>query len=160
MVLVGTSGSGKTSYRRRLVRLGLPEDHVVSLDDLRRQARAEDRAYGRPLRRLQGYSVTAVRRAARRADALAALGVGYVADATHLTRRERRVHLRTAAETRLEAVAVLTPALGWEVLLARDAARPLDEQVPVEALARQAARRSMLSAAGLLEEGFALVVEL
>jgi predicted kinase len=159
LVLVGTSASGKTTLRRELVSAGLPGDQVVSLDDLRRRARAWDRARGRPERDLHDYSALAVRLAARRCDALAAFGAGYVADATHLRRRDRRLHVTVAAETGLEARAVLTPAEPVEVLLERNLRRPADEAVPVDVLLRQAHRRSLLSADRLLAEGFASVVE-
>jgi hypothetical protein len=44
-------------------------------------------------------------------------------------------------------------------LAARNTGRPAEEQVPLEALRRQQHRRSLLSAALLLEEGFTVVVE-
>jgi predicted kinase len=160
LVLVGASGSGKTTLRLRLVANGLPEDLVISLDDLRRRARAVDAARRRQPRPLQDYSALAVRQAARRADALAAFGVGYLADATHLRRRDRRLHVATAAETGLPSRAVLTPVLPLEVLLERNARRPVDEAVPVDVLARQAHRRSLISAETLAEEGFSVVHEL
>jgi predicted kinase len=158
-VLVGTSGSGKTTLRRRLLTAGLEPDQVVSLDDLRRYARGQDLARGRPPRELQDYSALAVRRAGRRADALAALGAGYVADATHLRRRDRRVHVRAAAETDLPAVALLTALASLEELAERNAGRPGDEQVPLDVLARQHHRRSLLSPELLLEEGFTVALE-
>jgi predicted kinase len=159
LVLVGASGSGKTTLRRALQDAGLPEDLVVSLDDLRRRARAWDVAHGRAARDLQDYSALAVRRAARRCDALAGFGAGYLADATHLRRRDRRLHVRAAVEAGLEPRAVLTPALSIEELRHRNLRRPPDETVPVEALLRQAHRRSLLSADLLHEEGFGPVVE-
>ena len=159
VVLVGTSGSGKTSFRQHLVSAGFPVDHVVSLDDLRREARREDEQRGRE-RPLQSYSATAVRRALRRCEVLAALGVGYVADSTHLVRRDRRLHPELAAETGLASAAVLTPLLPLDELLRRDAARPADERVPADALVRQRHRRSLLSAPLLLDEGFQTVHEL
>jgi predicted kinase len=133
---------------------------VVSLDDLRREARGADARAGRPLRPLQQYSLVAVRRAARRCDALAAFGAGYLADATNLRRRERRAHVETAGDTGLSARAVLMPDLPLEVLVGRNAGRPADEQVPVGVLAAQAHRRSLLSAALLRADGFATVVPL
>jgi predicted kinase len=160
LVLVGASGSGKTTLRRALESAGLPADLVVSLDDLRRQAQAWDLAHGRPARDLQDYSALAVRRAVRRCEALAVFGAGYLADATHLRRRDRRVHVHVAVETGLEPRAVLAPALPVEVLVERDLRRPPDERVPVDALLRQAHRRSLLSAELLLGEGFQSVVEL
>src|SRR5205085_138843 len=137
LVLVGASGSGKTTVRRGLETAGLPADLVVSLDDLRRRARAWDMAHGRPVRDLQDYSALAVRQAARRCDALAVFGAGYLADATHLRRRDRRTHVRVAVETGLEPRAVLAPDLPVEELVERDLRRPPDERVPVDALLRQ-----------------------
>jgi predicted kinase len=160
LVLAGASGSGKTTLRRALESAGLPADLVVSLDDLRRRARAWDLAHGRPARDLQDYSALAVRQAARRCDALAGFGAGYLADATHLRRRDRRTHVSVAVETGLEPRAVLAPALPVEQLVERDQRRPPDERVPIEALLRQAHRRSLLSTEVLLGEGFRSVVEL
>jgi predicted kinase len=158
-VLVGASGSGKTTFRRAVVEAGMPPDRVVSLDDLRRQLRAESVARGQAARPLQQYSAAAVRRAERRQDALAALGNGYLADATHLRRRDRRVHARIAGETGLATVAVLFPLPPLEELLARNATRPPEEQVPPDVLARQHHRRSLLTVPLLLEEGFTAVLE-
>lgn len=158
-VLVGTSGSGKTTLRRRLLAAGLEPARVVSLDDLRRHARADDLARGRAPRELQDYAALAVGRAGRRADALAALGAGYLADATHLRRRDRRAHLRTAQETGLPAVALLTALVSVEELAERNARRPGDEQVPLEVLARQHHRRSLLCPELLLQEGFGVVLQ-
>jgi predicted kinase len=160
VVLVGTSGSGKTTLRRALVARGMPTDVVVSLDDLRHQARRSDAARGRPVRPLQDYSAIAVRAAGRRYDALAAFGTGYLADATHLRRRDRTPHLRTAAEAGLVARAVLTPLLSLEELVRRNDRRAVEEQVPVGVLARQAHRRSLLSAELLAAEGFTRVHEI
>ncbi|MFL6133792.1 MAG: AAA family ATPase [Nocardioidaceae bacterium] len=160
LVLVGTSGSGKTTLRRELVASGLPEDLVVSLDDLRREARDFDILRGRRPRPLQDYSPHAVRLAVRRGNAMAAYGAGYVADATHLRRRDRRLHVRTAEDTGLPSRAVLTPVLPLEVLVERNARRPPDEAVPVDVLARQAHRRSLICAETLAEEGFSVVHEL
>lgn len=154
VVLVGTSGSGKTTLRRRLVGRDLPPDLVLSLDDLRRELRAEDVRRGRPPRALQDYSAAAVRRAARRGDALAAYGAGYLADATHLRRRDRVVHVRVARETGLPVVAVLTPPASLEELVRRNARRPGEERVPEPVLARQHHRRSLLDAGLLRAEGF------
>jgi predicted kinase len=154
VVLVGTSGSGKTTLRRRWVDEGLPAELVVSLDDLRREALADDVTRGRPPRPLQDYSAAAVRRAATRYDALAAFGAGYLADATHLRRRDRTPHVRAARETGLPSVAVLLPLPHLEELFRRDAGRPADERVPAEVLARQHHRRSLLSAGMLADEGF------
>jgi predicted kinase len=154
VVLVGTSGGGKTTLRRRLVGDGFPAELVVSLDDLRRSARQDDLGRGRPVRALQDYSAFAVRRAARRADALAAYRAGYLADATHLRRKERREHVLRAADTGLPAVAVLFEAAPLEELLRRNAVRPVDERVPEDVLANQHHRRSLLTADLLRDEGF------
>ena len=154
VVLVGTAGAGKTTLRRRLVAGGLPAELVLSLDDLRRLAREEDVRRGRAARWLQDYSRHAVRRAARRADALAAYGAGYLADNTHLRRKERREHVVRARDTGLPAIAVLTPAVPLDELLARDRARPADERVPADVLARQHHRRSLLTPDLLRDEGF------
>jgi predicted kinase len=159
-VLVGTSGSGKTTLRRAVVAAGLPEDHVVSLDDLRHAARQDALDRGLLPRRLQDYSAVAVRRATRRQDVMAALGTGYLADATHLRRRDRRVHVLTARGAGLPAVAVLMPEAELTELLARNARRSADEQVPDDVLARQHHRRSLLSATLLHDEGFDRVLEL
>jgi predicted kinase len=157
VVLVGASGSGKTTMRRCLVAAGWPADLVVSLDDLRRCARDHDLARGRHPRTLQDYSALAARQAARRSDAFAAFGTGYLADATHLRRRDRRVHVRTATDAGLRARALLTPVLPLAVLLERNARRPPDEVVPVDVLARQAHRRSLITAGSLAEEGFSAI---
>jgi predicted kinase len=159
VVLVGAAGSGKTTFRRSLVAAGYDAGRVVSLDDLRRCERAADAAAGRPVRSLQDYSLRAVRRAQRRCDALAGFGAGYLADATHLRRRERMAHVRVAADCGLPAVAVLLPDLTLATLLHRDAERPPDERVPTEVLAKQAHRRSLLSVDLLAGEGFAEVLE-
>jgi predicted kinase len=159
-VLVGVSGTGKTTFRRRLVAAGLPADAVVSLDDLRRLSRAEDVARGRPPRPLQAYSAIAVRRVERRANALAAFAVGYVADATHLRRRDRRAHVAVAQDTGLTAYAILTPVVSLDELVERNLRRPVEEQVPIDVLARQLHRRSLITAECLGEEGFSLVLEL
>ena len=159
VVMIGTSGSGKTTLRRTLVAAGLHEERVVSLDDLRRRARSLDLAQGRPARPLQQYSAIAVRHGARRAHALAAFGAGYLADATHLRRRDRVEHVLTASVTGLDAIAVLTPVVPVDELIRRNAARALDEQVPVDVLEKQAHRRSLLSTEMLFEEGFSAVRE-
>lgn len=158
-VLVGASGSGKTTLRQAMVAGGLHPDHIVSLDDQRRSARSHDMERGRAARPLQQYSAIAVRRAARRAHALAAFGAGYVADATHLRRRDRVEHVATAASTGLMATAVLMPALPLAELVRRNLDRPADEQVPTDVLERQVHRRSLLSAEMLLDEGFVSVHE-
>ena len=160
VVLVGAAGSGKTTLRRGLVRAGFDAGLVVSLDDLRRESRTADAAAGRAVLPLQAYSLSAVRRANRRCDALAGFGAGYLADATHLRRRERVVHVRAAGSCGLPAAGVLLPDLSLGVLLARDAARPPDERVPADVLARQVHRRGLLSERMLRDEGFSDVVVL
>lgn len=157
-VLVGASGTGKTTLRRAAVAAGRSADSVVSLDDLRRDARADAVRRGLPPRPLQQYSASAVRRALRRQDALAAFGGGYLADATHLRRRERVLHVRVARETGLRAVAVLLPAPSLDELVRRNGRRPADERVPEEVLVRQHHRRSLLSPSVLVEEGFSAVL--
>ncbi len=159
LVLVGAAGSGKTTLRRALLASARGALPVVSLDDLRRELRAADAAAGRPVRDLQGYSLPAVRRAQRRCQALAGLGAGYLADATHLRRAERVAHVRTARAAGLPVEAVLMPPLPLEELLRRDRARPADERVPADVLARHAHRRSLLGAQGLRADGFAVVHE-
>ncbi len=159
VMLVGTSGSGKTTYRGRLLAAGLSPASVVSMDDLRREVRARYGARGRRSRPLQAYSAYAARTAARRCEAMAAFGTGYVADATHLVRRERRRHVAVAEAVGLPAVAVLTPLLTVDELVRRNAGRDPDERVPEEALLRQRHRRSLLSAAMLGGEGFVDVIE-
>jgi predicted kinase len=140
-----------TTLRRRLVAEGLPVDLV--------SASTTCVARGREPRPPQDYSAPAVRQAGRRCDALAGFGAGYVADATHLRRRDRRVHVLTAAKTGLAATAVLTPLLPLDVLVERNARRSSDEAAP-DVLVRQAHRRSLISTETLLEEGFSAVHEL
>ncbi|WP_308220266.1 AAA family ATPase [Kineococcus sp. TRM81007] len=159
LVLVGAAGSGKTTLRRALLTRTAQALTVVSLDDLRRELRAADAAAGRPVRELQGYSLPAVRRARRRCQALAGLGAGYLADATHLRRAERVVHVRAAAAAGLPAEAVLMPDLPLDELLRRDRGRPPEERVPADVLGRHAHRRSLLTAAGLRADGFTAVHE-
>ena len=91
---------------------------------------------------------------------MAAFGAGYLADATHLRRRERRRHLDNAVAAGLPSAALLTPEAPLEVLLARNAGRPPDERVPEPVLARQHHRRSSLDAERLLGEGFDVVLDL
>jgi predicted kinase len=159
VVLVGAAGSGKTTLRRDLVAAGYDAGRVVSLDDLRRVERAADVAAGRAVRPLQAYSLRAVRRARRRCDALAGFRAGYLADATHLRRRERVEHVRTADACGLPSVAVLLPHLDLATLLERDAVRPPDARVPADVLAKHAHRRSLLSSELVATEGFTAVVE-
>ncbi|WP_165865633.1 AAA family ATPase [Vallicoccus soli] len=159
VVLVGPSSSGKTTLRGALVRAGVDPGHVVSLDDLRRSARAAHVRSGREPRALQDYSLTAVRRAEAAQRALLEAGHGYVADATHLRRPSRIAHVVAADRAGLPAVALLTPAEPLDVLARRTEARPEDEQVPRYALAAQHHRRSLLSCELLRAEGFSLVAE-
>lgn len=132
---------------------------MVSLDDLRAAARSGDLAAGRVPRALQQYSFPAVTEATRRQRELLTDGRGYVADATHLGRRERVAHVRQAAAAGLPALAVLMPALPLEVLAARNAERSPERQVPEEVLARHVHRRALLDADLVLGEGFATVHE-
>jgi predicted kinase len=147
-VLVGPPASGKTSFRNGLLADGLQPDLVVSLDDLRRELRARSRA-SKPL---QDYTVAALRTAAQRQRQLVEVGRGYLSDATNLRRYERVGHVQAAGS--LPAYAVLLPDVPLEVLLARNAARPPDEQVPEDVVAAFAHRRSLLSRQVLLDEGF------
>ena len=159
-MLVGAAGSGKTTLRERLVAAGLPAEQVVSLDDERVALSAADAAAGRAPRPLQDHSPQAVRRAERAGAELLARGTGYLADATHLRRRERVAHVRAARAAGLPVVAVLMPALDADVLLARTATRPPHRRVPVDVLVRHAHRRSLLDAQRLLrEDGFDAVVD-
>lgn len=158
VVLVGPAGSGKTTVRAALVAAGLSRERVVSLDDLRARARAADVAAGRDPRPLQHYSLGAVRAAARQQATLLAAGLGYLADATHLRRRERVAHVRAASAAGLPAVALLMPALPVEVLMERNARRPAERRVPEEVLLRHVHRRSLLGGELLLAEGFSAVV--
>lgn len=159
MVLVGPPASGKTWVRRRLIDSGLDPALAVGLDDLRREARAEAVAAGEPARRLQDYSLTAVRAAAHLQRSLLDAGSGYLADATNLRRRERVEHIRTAAAAGLPAVALLLPDLPLPELLARDVRRTPDERVPADVIAAFAHRRSLLHADLLRAEGFAVVYD-
>lgn len=154
VVLVGAAASGKTMLRRRLVAAGLEERLVVSLDDERERLRAEHLARGLPERPLQEHSLPALRRAARRQQALLRAGRGYLADATHLRRRERRLHLTQACTAGLPARALLLPAVDLDALVVRNATRPEHRQVPLEVLARHAHRRRLLGVDMLAQEGF------
>lgn len=149
---MGPPAAGKTTYRRRLLAAGLPAELVVSLDDLRRELRARS-ADPKPL---QDYTLGALRIAGDRQRALVEQARGYLSDATNLRRRERVGHVATAGE--LPAYAVLLAEVPLEVLLARNAARPADEQVPPDVVAAFAHRRSLLSADLLLQEGFREVI--
>lgn len=158
-VLVGPPASGKTTLRRRLVRAGLRPELVVSLDDLRREIAAEVAAAGGPQRPPQDWTVRALRLATVRQAELLAAGAGYLADSTHLRRRERVAHVRAAHAAALPAVALLLAALPLDVLWARNAARAPDERVPEPVLARHAHRRSLLTPELLAAEGFDVVLE-
>lgn len=157
VVLVGAAGSGKTTVREAVVAAGLAPERVVSLDDLRVHARERDALAGREPRPLQTYSYVAVLAAAAQQERLLAAGTGYLVDATHLRRRERVAHVRAAASAGLPAVAVLLPALPVQVLHERVLRRPPERHVPVDVLARQAHRRSLLHVDSVAEEGFAAV---
>jgi predicted kinase len=159
VVLVGAPAAGKTCVRRRLVDAGLPARLVVGLDELRRAAQARAAAAGEPVLPLQDYSLTAVRAAAVLQRDLLQTGMGYLADATNLRRRERVDHVRAACAAGLPAVALLLPGHPVETLLARDALRPVDERVPPDVIAAYAHRRSLLTAGLLRGEGFAAVHE-
>lgn len=158
-VLVGPPASGKTTWRGAQVASGLPAHSVVSLDDLRREIAADTAARGGPVRPPQDWTLPALRRAAARQAALLTAGTGYLADSTHLRRRERVAHVRAAHAAGLPAVAVLMPDLPLDVLRSRNAARDADTRVPEELLRRHAHRRSLLSRQLLLDEGFNEVVE-
>ena len=158
-MLVGPPAAGKTTVRAKLLAAGLPPDHVVSLDDLRRAVAAQVQAAGGPVRAPQDWTVRALRCAARRQSDLLASGSGYLADNTHLRRRERVRHVRAAHDAGLPAVAVLLPELPVAVLARRDAAREAGARVPELVLLRFAHRRSLLDPAVLREEGFDEVVE-
>jgi predicted kinase len=156
---VGAAGSGKTTLRERLVAAGLDPRRVVSLDDGRAALRGQDAALGRTPRPLQDYSLGAVRRAQAQQAALLETGAGYLADATHLRRRERVPHVRDAHAAGLPAVALLMPALPLEVLQARGAERSPERRVPPDVLARHVHRRGLLDADLLRGEGFDVVLE-
>ena len=156
LVLVGAPASGKTTWRRRLVADGLPPERVVSLDELRREVAARVEAAGGPVRSPEHWTPPALRLAARLRAELVADGTGYLADATHLRRRERAVHVRLAAQAGVPAVALLLPDLPLAVLLERNARRAGDDRVPDDVVALFAHRRSLLTADLLRAEGFAV----
>lgn len=158
VVLVGAPASGKTTLREAFV--AQSPIAVLSPDDERDAMRARALAAGREPRALQDYSLPAIRRCEEAAARLLAEGRGYLADATHLRRRERVAHVRAAHTAGLPAVAVLLPDLPLEVLAARNDRRAEHRRVPENALARHAHRRGLLTAALLREEGFDDVVEL
>ncbi|NEE01215.1 ATP-binding protein [Phytoactinopolyspora halotolerans] len=157
VVFVGAAGSGKTTLRQRLIEAGVAPEQIVSLDELRAEAR---RDRGQPDRPLMHFSAAAVRRATERARGLVARGDGYVADATHLRRVDRHEHVRRAHEHGLPAICLLLPNLPVELLAERNASRTPDDQVPVEALRRHVHRRSLIDSAGLFAEGFDQVHEI
>ncbi|SDQ08006.1 AAA family ATPase [Quadrisphaera sp. DSM 44207] len=158
-MLVGAPASGKTTLRGRLQAAGAAPARTVSLDEERAVARERDVAAGREPRPLQEYSATAVRRCEAAVAASLAAGLPYLADATHLRRRDRVAHVRAAHAAGLRAVAVLMPHLDPAALARRDAARPPERRVPAQVLARCAHRRGLLSAELLVAEGFDAVVE-
>ncbi len=157
MVLVGAAASGKTTVRRQLLAHGYPPELVISLDDERELLRRATIDQGREPKPLQDYSLPALRRAASRQEELARSGLGYLFDATSLRRRERREHAALAARHGLPAYALLLPAVPLEVLVARNATRTEDRQVPLDVLARQAHRHSLLDPVAMLDEGFTAV---
>jgi predicted kinase len=159
IVLVGAPASGKSTLRRALQADGMVPERVLSLDDERAALRDRDADAGREARDLQDYSLPALRRCEEAATRLLADGRGYLADATHLRRRERVAHVRAAHAAGLPAVAMLLPALPVEVLAERNAVRAPDCRVPDDILARHAHRRSLLTAELLREEGFDDVIE-
>ncbi|WP_210481729.1 AAA family ATPase [Naasia sp. SYSU D00948] len=159
VVLVGAAASGKTTFRRALLAADAAPRAVLSLDDERLALRERDSDTGREPRPLQDYSRPAVLRCEAAAQKLLSQRRGYLADATHLRRRERIPHVRAAHEAGLPAIAVLLPAVGIDVLRERNGARPELHRVPDEILERHEHRRSLLSRELLLEEGFDEVVE-
>jgi predicted kinase len=160
VVLVGAAASGKTTLRRRLEVEGTAPGAILSLDDARAELWERAIAAGAEPRPLQDYSLPAVRRCDAAAAELLSRGRGYLADATHLRRRERVAHVRAAHAAGLPAVAVLLPAVPLDELLRRNAQRPAWRRVPEHIVARHAHRRDLLSAALLRDEGFDDVVEL
>jgi predicted kinase len=160
MVLVGAPASGKTTLRRRLLAEAATSFPVLSPDDARATLRAQDIAAGSEPHDLQDYSLSALRSCAARAADLLAAGRGYLADATHLRRKERVAHIRAAHDAGLPAVAVLLPVLPVEVLAERNARRTPDRRVPHDILAKHAHRRGLLTPQLLREEGFDEVLEI
>ncbi len=154
VVLVGAAASGKTTLRGRLVAAGLDPRLVVSLDDERSRMYDAALAHGRVPHPLQAYTLPALRRADVRRTALLRVGCGYVADATHLRRRERRVHVAQARAYALPARALLLARTPLDVLLARNAERPPYRRVPQDVLAAHAHRHSLVTLAMLRDEGF------
>jgi predicted kinase len=159
VVLIGAPASGKTTVRQRLVAAGAAPVAVLRPDDERAALRERDEARGVAPRPLQDYSLAAMRTCAAAAADLLAAGRGYLADATHLRRRERLAHVRAAHAAGLRAVAVLLPSLPVEELSRRNATRDAHRRVPEDVLARHAHRRGLLSAELLRVEGFDDVVE-
>jgi predicted kinase len=160
VVLVGAAASGKTTLRQRLVAEGAAPAVILSLDDERTALWERAVLSGAVPRPLQDYSLPAVRRCDAAANERLAQGRGYLADATHLRRRERVAHIRAAHAAGLPAIAVLLPAVPLDELRRRNAERPAWRRVPEHILARHAHRRDLLSPAMLREEGFDDVVEL
>lgn len=158
VVLVGPPAAGKTTVRRALLAAGLPQRLVVSLDDLRRELRRNAVTAGRPAREVQDWTTGALRVAAARQQALLAERTGYLADATHLRRRERRAHVVAAHAAGLPAVALLLDEHPPHELAGRNAGRSADEVVPERVLLAMAHRRSLLTPASLAEEGFDVVL--
>lgn len=158
VVLVGAPGSGKTTVRARLL-AEHPGTAVLSPDDERAALREDDVAAGRLPRDLQDYSLQALHRCSAAGAALLAEGRGYIADATHLRRKERVAQVRAAHDAGLRAIAVLLPDLPVPVLVQRNAPRAELRRVPAERLARHANRRSLIDADALRQEGFDEVVE-
>ncbi|MCU1570498.1 MAG: putative kinase [Naasia sp.] len=159
IVLIGAPASGKSTLRRRLAGENGSALAVLSPDDERAELRARDIAAGLEPRALQDYSFAAIRRCEERANELVASGRGYLADATHLRRRERVAHVRRAHAAGLPAVAMLLPDLPLAVLTARNARRLPELRVPDAVLGRHAHRRSLLSSVLLIDEGFDEIVE-
>ena len=157
LVLVGAPASGKTALRTQLMTEGGDATEplvILSPDDERGRMRARDVAAGREPRNLQEYSLPALRRCAAGAEEVLSLRRGYLADATHLRRKERVAHVRAAREAGLPAVAVLLPDLPLAVLADRNSRRSEERRVPDGILARHAHRRGLLSVELLRAEGF------
>ena len=125
IVLSGLPGSGKdTTISERF-------DHlpVISLDGLRRELGVAPAGH-------QGAVIDAARQRARQ---LLRGGESFVWNATNLTRDLRRRIIDLALDYRFESRVVYVE-VPWEQLLARNAQRRGDEQLPRRALARLIAR--------------------